>query len=157
VRVTENATGADITGKVLAQIILDLDAPKLEVFPAPLLMELIRVNDQLMLGFYEKFFHQAMRAFIDYQQLIESQFKQGGVLPAMFPPLSAWTQAMTTPFGTGQVKVSEPSPPYPQTPVDDVASTLADLQRQVLRLQAQLAKSRKPGRPKPRAKRPRNG
>ncbi len=41
VRVTDSKTGQDITAKVLAQIILELDSPKLGIFPVPLLHRLI--------------------------------------------------------------------------------------------------------------------
>src|SRR5690349_9860232 len=85
VRVTDSATGTDITAKVLTQIILELDAPKLDLFSAPLLTEMIRVNDQLIKGFFEKFFHQALAAFLEYQRHFESQIRQGRVLPALFP------------------------------------------------------------------------
>jgi polyhydroxyalkanoate synthesis repressor PhaR len=44
--VTDSATGADITHQVLAQMIVEREAPKLEVFPATLLHEIIRANQQ---------------------------------------------------------------------------------------------------------------
>ena len=151
-RVTENATGADITAKVLAQIILDLEAPKLGLFPAPFLAQIIRANDQLLLGFYEKFFQQAMKAFVDYQQLIESQFQRGGMLPAMFPPLGEWTQALAMPFGTGQIQASEPTPRESPAPPKDLTSAFADLKRQFAKLQTELEKRPKPARSRSRAK-----
>jgi polyhydroxyalkanoate synthesis repressor PhaR len=45
--VTDSATGADITHQVLAQMIVEREAPKLEVFPATLLHEIIRANQQM--------------------------------------------------------------------------------------------------------------
>lgn len=45
-RVTDAASGVDITIRVLAQIILDLDPRKLDSFPAPLLIQLIQSNEQ---------------------------------------------------------------------------------------------------------------
>jgi polyhydroxyalkanoate synthesis repressor PhaR len=153
VRVTDNATGTDITTKVLAQIILDLDAPKLEMFPAAFLAEIIRVNDQLLKGFYEKFFHQALRYLLDYQQLIQSQIKQGGGLPAMFPPMTGWTQAMMTPFGISQAETNPPSATSQPPPSEDLAATLANLQQQVSALQSQLPKPGKPNLARSRAKR----
>jgi polyhydroxyalkanoate synthesis repressor PhaR len=45
--VTDSATGADITHQVLAQMIVEREAPKLEAFPAALLHEIIRANQQM--------------------------------------------------------------------------------------------------------------
>ena len=36
------------------QIILEFDTPKVDLFTAPFLVEMIRVQDQLMKGFFEK-------------------------------------------------------------------------------------------------------
>jgi len=52
--VTDSATGADITHQVLAQMILEREAPKLEVFPATLLHEIIRANQQMWKRFAEQ-------------------------------------------------------------------------------------------------------
>jgi polyhydroxyalkanoate synthesis repressor PhaR len=153
VRVTDNATGNDITTKVLAQIILDLDAPKLEMFPAAFLAEIIRVNDQLLKGFYEKFFHQALQSLIDYQQLIQSQLKQGSVLPAMFPPMTAWTQAMMSPFSITRPEADTPTAVAQRPSREDLATTLANLQQQISALQSQLPQSGKPNSTRSRAKR----
>ena len=54
VRVTDAKTGEDITVRVLAQIILDMDEPKLAVFPVELLHRLIQSNETLMHDFVEK-------------------------------------------------------------------------------------------------------
>src|SRR5579872_4860512 len=53
IRVTDSKTSADITAKVLAQIILELDAEKIDAFPVALLVRLIRVNDQLVKDFVD--------------------------------------------------------------------------------------------------------
>jgi polyhydroxyalkanoate synthesis repressor PhaR len=52
--VTDSATGADITHQVLAQLILEREAPKLEVFPVTLLHEIIRANQQMWKRFVEQ-------------------------------------------------------------------------------------------------------
>src|SRR5574338_298463 len=56
ISVSDSKTGQDITAKVLAQIIIDLDPPKLDVFPVPLLHRLIRANERLLQDFTEKYF-----------------------------------------------------------------------------------------------------
>jgi polyhydroxyalkanoate synthesis repressor PhaR len=141
VRVTDNRTSSDITAKVLTQIILDLDAPKLELFPAPFLAEIIRVNDQLVKGFYEKFFHQALQGFLNFQKALESQLNNHGAFPALFPPMAHWTQPFVNPFGLGhgapENTRSEPPPSSPDS------ATLADLHRRITELQTQVARSKK--------------
>src|SRR5215510_11290197 len=70
-RVIDARTSSDITAQVLTQIILELDTPKLDSLPVPLLVRLIRMNDQLVKDFIEKYFNQALQSFLDYQQALE--------------------------------------------------------------------------------------
>src|ERR1041385_447641 len=63
VRITDSKTGEDITAKVLAQILLELDPLKLEVFPAVLLHRLIRANEQIVREFIDKYFTRALTSF----------------------------------------------------------------------------------------------
>src|SRR5689334_3196415 len=48
IQVTDSSSGQDITAKVLAQIIVELDPPKLGVFPIPMLHRLLRSNEQFV-------------------------------------------------------------------------------------------------------------
>ena len=91
-------TSADITAQVLTQIILELDTPKVDSLPVPLLVRLIRMNDQLVKDFIEKYFNQALKSFLDYQRQIEEQIRRTHGLPSVFPSVSAWTEAMLQPF-----------------------------------------------------------
>src|SRR5512140_3229016 len=56
-RVIDARTSADITAQLLTQIILELDTPKLDSLPVPLLVRLIRVNDQLVKDFVDQYFN----------------------------------------------------------------------------------------------------
>jgi polyhydroxyalkanoate synthesis repressor PhaR len=98
IRVLDAKTSADITAQVLTQIILELDTPKLDSLPVPLLIRLIRMNDQLVKDFIEKYFNQALKSFFEYQRQIEEQIRQTHGLPPLFPSVSAWTKAMLEPF-----------------------------------------------------------
>src|SRR5438477_11062904 len=100
IQVKDAKTSADITGQVLTQIILELDTPKLDSLPVPLLVRLIRMNDQLVKDFIEKYFNQALKSFFDYQQQIEEQIRRTHGLPAVFPTVSAWTKAVLQPFAS---------------------------------------------------------
>src|SRR4029077_10390978 len=99
-RVTDAKTGADITAQVLTQIILELDTPKLDSLPVPLLVRIIRMNDQLVKDFIDKYFNQALKSFLDYQQQLEEQIRSTHGLPSAFPSVSAWTKAMLGPFAS---------------------------------------------------------
>jgi polyhydroxyalkanoate synthesis repressor PhaR len=100
IRVMDAKTSADITAQVLTQIILEFDTPKLDSLPVPLLVRIIRMNDQLVKDFIEKYFNQALKSFFDYQKRIEEQIRQSHGLPPVFPSVSAWTKAMLEPFST---------------------------------------------------------
>ena len=54
VHVTDSKTGDDLTAKVLAQIILEHDPPKLGIFPVELLHQLIRTNEPIVRDFVEQ-------------------------------------------------------------------------------------------------------
>src|SRR5436309_11817378 len=100
IRVLDARTSADITAQVLTQLILELDTPKLDSLPVPLLVRLIRMNDQLVKDFIEKYFNQALQSFLDYQQQVEEQIRRTHGLPTVFPSVSAWTKAMLQPFAS---------------------------------------------------------
>jgi len=100
IRVVDAKTSADITAQVLMQIILEFDAPKLDSLPVPLLVRIIRMNDQLIKDFIEKYFNQALKSFLEYQQHLEEQFRHAHGLPSMFSPVASWTKAIFQPFAT---------------------------------------------------------
>src|SRR5437588_745156 len=100
IQVTDAKSGADITAQVLTQIILELDTTKLNSFPVPLLLRVIRMNDQLVKDFIDKYFNQALKSFLDYQQQVEEQIRRAHGLPTVFPSVSAWTKAVLQPFAS---------------------------------------------------------
>lgn len=148
-RVTDSKTGVDITAQVLTQIILELETPKLDLFPVPLLVRMIRVNDQLVKDFIGNYFDQAMRSFVDYQQQFEQSLRKVPGLPAVYPPVSAWTKAMLHPFTTafsGQNNsTGEAAPARPSEETIKLLELIRDLQIQIQELQKE--------RVKPKAKR----
>jgi polyhydroxyalkanoate synthesis repressor PhaR len=145
-KVTDAKTSADITAQVLTQIILELDTPKLDSLPVPLLMRLIRMNDQLVKDFIEKYFNQALKSFFDYQKQLEDQLRQAHGLPPVFPAVSAWTKAFLGPFASAftapgsetQAPVAPSTPPPAPapaaTPPSDLQALIRDLQQQVAEL-----------------------
>jgi polyhydroxyalkanoate synthesis repressor PhaR len=98
IQVVDAKSAADITAQVLTQIILELETPKVDSLPVPLLVRLIRMNDQLVKDFIEKYFNQALKSFLDYQRQLEEQFRRTHGLPSVFPSVTAWTKAVLEPF-----------------------------------------------------------
>lgn len=151
IRVTDSKTGADITAQVLTQIILELETPKIDSFPVALLLRLIRSNDQIVRDFVETYFNQAFRAYLEYQKQMEERFRQMQGVSGVFPPFGAWAQAAMAPFaaslGSKAPPPEENAAPAPASPPPeeskDLRSTVAELQQQLVALQAAL-KARKP-------------
>lgn len=98
ISVTDSKTSSDITAKVLAQIILELDAGKIDMFPVALLSRLIRVNDQMAKDFLERYFDQALSMFLKYRQQFEEQLHGGDGLRPFYSSLANWNRAMLNPF-----------------------------------------------------------
>jgi polyhydroxyalkanoate synthesis repressor PhaR len=155
IRVMDARTSADITGQVLTQLILELDTAKLDSLPVPLLVRLIRMNDQLVKDFIDKYFNQALKSFLGYQQQVEEQIRKAHGLPQVIPSVSAWTKAMFAPFASAfeNVPAEPPTPttadapqrteapgPSPASSGGEVTEMIRDLQRQV----AELKKKRQP-------------
>jgi polyhydroxyalkanoate synthesis repressor PhaR len=154
IRVIDAKTSDDITAQVLTQLILELDTPKLDSLPVPLLVRLIRMNDQLVKDFIEKYFNQALHSFLDYQRQIEEQMRKTHGLPSAFPSVSAWTKAMLEPFasvftGKSASPASDPAM-QPSTSPDPVElqKVVEDLQKQVTELRRKPIRSRRFSRKK---------
>ena len=138
-RVVDARSSADITAQVLTQIILELDTPKIDSLPVPLLVRIIRMNDQLVKDFIEKYFNQALKSFLDYQQQVEEQIRRTHGLPSVFPSVSAWTKAMLEPFASAFANRppeprAEPAPPMDPARASDLQQTIRDLQAQIAEL-----------------------
>jgi polyhydroxyalkanoate synthesis repressor PhaR len=125
IRVIDAKTSADITAQVLTQLILELDTPKLDSLPVPLLVRLIRMNDQLVKDFIEKYFNQALKSFFDYQKQLEEQIRKTHGLPPVFPSVSAWTKAMLEPFSAVFSGAAEVPPTPPSGKDDDLHKLVA--------------------------------
>ena len=139
IRVIDAKTSADITAQVLTQIILELDTPKLDSLPVPLLVRLIRMNDQLVKDFIEKYFNQALKSFFDYQKQLEEQIRKTHGLPPVFPSVTAWTKAMLEPFSAvfsapKPVKPAEPQPAAASGESEDLHKLVRHLQKEVASL-----------------------
>jgi polyhydroxyalkanoate synthesis repressor PhaR len=98
VQVTDSKTGEDITAKVLAQIILERDSPKMGIFPVELLHELIRANEPLIRDFVEKYFHQAFTIFLESQRQFDHYLRHAFGLRPPLPGSHEWARMMMGPM-----------------------------------------------------------
>lgn len=167
IAVTDTATGADITNVVLAQIILEHDPPKLDLFPASLLHQAIQANEQMVRGFIEQYFSRAMDAFVKSRQQFDDYLRRIGFsaltpmapfdwVRMLFPgATSAGPQAGANPFA--------PPPPPPSADnaaagqaVSALSEQLAAMREELNRLRTETAErprpapksGRKSGRPR---------
>jgi polyhydroxyalkanoate synthesis repressor PhaR len=154
IEVTDSKTGQDITAKVLGQIIIELDAPKMGVFPVSMLHRLLRSNEQLVQDFIHKYFNQPLTAFLDQQRNMEQVFRQAMGFQSPAPTVADWAKMMWGPFnpglwGNGTRVPADSGPPQPNGDAgkDDLRSLVDDLREQVAELRAQKrASSKKKGR-----------
>jgi polyhydroxyalkanoate synthesis repressor PhaR len=140
ITVTESASGMDITPQVLTQIILEFETPKLATFSVPLLLRMIRANDELLREFTAKYFDQALQAYLQYQTQMAERFREAQQLTS---PFAAWTQAMTAPFAAGfNPRPTPASNPAPTKNPQGINDALAELRSQVAELQEELRKAK---------------
>lgn len=148
IRVIDGATSADITAQVLTQIILELDTPKLDSLPVPLLVRLIRANDGLVKDFIEKYFNQALKSFFDYQRQAEEQIRKTHGLPSAFAPVSAWANAMFEPFASvmgGASPLAKAPEPAASAETRDLHQMICELQKELAELKAQSGEKKARG------------
>lgn len=148
VEVTDSRTGEDITAKVLAQIIIEMDPLKLGVFPVPLLHGLLRSNEQGLTDFARRYFGQMFASFVDSQRNFGQYLQQ--MMGLRQPPAVAdWARLMWGPLGQPAAPVPESgSAPVAVPPAQpsNGSSTAApagrdeneELRRQVEALRAQV-------------------
>lgn len=85
IEVLDSETGQDITAKVLAQIIIELDPPKLSVFPVAMLHGLLRSNQQLVTNFIDTVFSKPLSAYLETHRAAGQYFRQAMGLEAVAP------------------------------------------------------------------------
>jgi polyhydroxyalkanoate synthesis repressor PhaR len=148
VRVSDSKSGEDITARVLAQLILEQDPPKLAAFPAELLHQIIRSNETLLRDFVQKYFSGALTAFLESQREFDRYLGQTLGLYGRPPTGRGWAEAMMRPFmqtffAAGRQKPAAESSPNVAPPDDDVRKTVAKLQQQLAELRKKLESGQK--------------
>jgi len=98
IQVTDSQTGEDITHVVLTQIILDHHAPKLAIFPAAILHQIIRTQQAFLGGVIEQFVRQSLAV----QQQTQEQWAR------------MWQSALSV--ASAPPTATAPPPPHPAGP-----------------------------------------
>ncbi len=138
VEVIDSKTGEDITPKVLTQIILEHDAPKLDALPVELLHQLIQSSEPIVRDFMEKYFNRAFAAFVESQQQF-SDYVRGTMGLAQRTP--AWPPPGWGAVGPAeQAAATEEAGNGRQADAGDADATDADLRDTVQQLQEQVRK-----------------
>lgn len=141
-QITDATTGEDITVRVLTQLLMDMEAAKLNVFPVALLHQIIRGNQSLV-GEFSGAFNQMLGLFLQSRNQFEEQMRRsmswaGGAPPADWMknpwggPPAFWPQAEPS---------TEPSASRRQEGPGDAADlkgSVQSLHKQVQDLQAEL-------------------
>ncbi len=141
VEVTDSKTGDDITSKVLTQIILEHDAPKLDALPVELLHQLIQTNEPIVRDFIEKYFRQTFAAFVDSQQrfsnyLRETMGWEDAGVPGWSPRM--WGEFSRMSRGEQHPPASVKDAPNNDSTSDNEATADKDLRDMVTQLQDQM-------------------
>lgn len=140
--VTDSRTGADITNVVLTQIILEHDPPKLDLFPPALLHQAIQSNQQMIRQFIDRYFAQAMDAFVNSRRSFDDFLAKSG-FSALSPtaPLD-WVRMLLP----GAGRRGDPSP-APSSAPDSFRESLDELRQRIAALSAEV-ESLRTSRPK---------
>jgi polyhydroxyalkanoate synthesis repressor PhaR len=142
VSISDSKPGEDITAKVLAHILIEHDPPKLAAFPAELLHQIIRSNESLLRDFVEKYFNQALAAFLKSQQEFDHYLGQAMGLYTL--PLMGrdWMQMMMRPLLAGPqpnaTPATEADAAASRTQDDDLRRTVEELKQQIGALRREL-------------------
>lgn len=108
VTILDSRSGDDITNALLTQILLERDTAKLALFPANILHEMIRTQQQFLGGVLEQFFAQFLAAQRSSQERWSNFLKGSLGLQAPLPPNPLeWTRTWMDSLLRG----SAPPPP----------------------------------------------
>lgn len=125
-KISDAKTEEDLTNSVLTQLILDHHAAKLVVFPAAILHQIIRTQQQFLGGIVEQFFREALAAQRSNQEQW-SRFMQN-TLGAAMPPAG-----MPSPFDWMRNFMGSPasSPTAESGELDTLRRQLSELQKRL--------------------------
>jgi polyhydroxyalkanoate synthesis repressor PhaR len=159
VQITDSKTGQDITARMLAQIIIEMDPLKLGVFPVPLLHGLLRSNEQAVTELARKYFENLLGVFLTSQKDLGGYFGRMIGLRNQPPTFADWARMMWGPLGVvppnaSGARSAGAEPPgngaAEPAPAPDLRHEMDQLRDQLETLRRQLAEAG----PKPSGRRP---
>lgn len=119
VQVVDAKSGADLTQATLAQIILESRGAS-RLLPVPLLMQLIRMGDDALAEFFQRYVGWALQVYV--------QLKQNASVLGSFNPFASMGFGGGSPYGSPFG--GAPAPPTPQTPPEAAAASEQDTARE---------------------------
>lgn len=135
--IVDSATGEDITNQILTQLILERHAPKLAIFPAAILHQIIRTQEQFLGSVLEQFFRQTIEAQkaaqAEWARMWQSAF---GLPPAPMASPADWTKVWFEAAGAAARAAAPPSPPARDAEVEELRRQIAALMKRVDELQS---------------------
>lgn len=135
VRVVDAKSEEDLTQSTLTQIILESRGGA-RLLPVPLLMQLIRMGDDALAEFFNRYVTWSLELYLQAKQGVQS-LMPFGPLSGLFPPWSMGAQ--TPPPVTG---ARTPEPPPSVTEMDALRRELEDLKKSVHAQQTDRARRR---------------
>ncbi|MCG8408299.1 MAG: polyhydroxyalkanoate synthesis regulator DNA-binding domain-containing protein [Phycisphaerales bacterium] len=144
ISVEDSSTGDDITNVVLTQIILEHDPPKMDLFPSSLLHQAIQANQQMVRKFIDRYFAQAMDAFVRSRRQFDAFLQKSG-FSALTPTAPFDWVRMLFPNSSGSPDPSErtASPPSDHDPVEALREQMASINRELEELRTKTGTRRK--------------
>lgn len=142
--VHDSKTGADITHVVLTQIILEHDPPKLDLFPASLLHQAIQSNQQMIRGFIDQYFAQAMDAFTRSRRQFDDFLSKSG-FSALSPTAPFDWVRMLIPGGGRPMPDSDATMDESRPAEADTSDSARQLRQELETLRAELAELKQAG------------
>ena len=123
VQVVDAKTGLDLTQSTLAQIILEARGAA-ALFPVPLLTQMVRMGDDLLIEFFTRYMASALELYVQAKQGAQALTPMS---PLMGLPFNAGN-AFARLFGAGGGAPTATPPRAPRDPaVDDLWRELAEL------------------------------
>jgi len=134
--VTDSRTGDDITNLVLAQILLEKDQPKLNLFPTAVLHMLVRTNRNALRATFERFYGPFLSIMASSQKQMDTYFRKA-MQGQMMTPMD-WADGIMQAFarsGATSVKseneTAASQPPSEEGELDELRAQLAALKQRL--------------------------
>lgn len=151
IRVTDASTGDDLTARVLTQLIMELDQPKLAAFPAELLHRIIRANESVIGDFMQNYYNRALEMFQDSRRQFDEQIRRNMEFAAPPGMSTDWLRnpwgAMPFPEGAASAEAADAGGGAPSDDSEaDLQRRMDDLNREMESMREELSRLRKPRR-----------